>query len=119
MSRNTARKAESPRAPAERADASLIAGNVRIHNRRTSVRLEPEMWSALYEIAKMENISIHDICSVVDDGKQDGESFSSSLRVFLLKYYRDAARGVRKPVRLKKRPQVRAHQAAVVEERAE
>lgn len=94
MPRNSVRKAV-----VERADASLIAGNVKIHDRRTSVRLEPEMWSALHEIAKTEGITIHDVCTAVDDGKTDGESFSSSLRVFLLQYYREVARGIYRPVK--------------------
>ena len=88
MPRNTARKAVI-----ERPEPSLIAGNVKIRDRRTSVRLEPEMWSALREIAEREDVTIHDVCTIVDECKLDGESFSSSLRVFLLKYYRQAARG--------------------------
>jgi predicted DNA-binding ribbon-helix-helix protein len=101
MARNLARK--SVKTPIhEIPDTSLIAGNVRIHDRRTSVRLEPEMWSALYEIAELEDISIHEVCAAVDDCKMPGESFSSSLRVFLLKYYRQVARG-RKTFRFDKR----------------
>ena len=102
MSRSSARKADRT-SSVEKPDASLIAGNVKIHNRRTSVRLEPEMWSALYEIASMESLSIHDVCSTVDDYKMPGESFSSALRVFLLKYYREVARGTPKRVNFKKK----------------
>lgn len=90
MARNSARKKASAKAKAE---PTLIAGNVKIHDRRTSVRLEPEMWSALNEIASMESMTIHGVCSAVDDCKLEDESFSSALRVFLLKYYRDVARG--------------------------
>jgi predicted DNA-binding ribbon-helix-helix protein len=87
---------------AERADAWLVAGNIRIHGRRTSVRLEPEMWSALHEVAELEDMKIHDVCSAVDDCRAEGESFSSALRVFLLQYYRGAATGTRKPPGLQK-----------------
>ena len=96
MSRSSARKAVRP---PERSDASLVAGNVWIHDRRTSVRLEPEMWSALREISEREDMSIHDLCTAVDDCRMNEESFSSSLRVFLLQYYRKVARGGKKALK--------------------
>lgn len=71
---------------------ALQSKNVRIHNRRTSVRLEPEMWKALNEIAAIERCSIHDLCSRVYDAKEPGASFTAALRVFMMKYYRSAAR---------------------------
>src|SRR4051812_12086399 len=71
---------------------ALQSKNVRIHDRRTSVRLEASMWSALNEIAKMEDCSIHDLCGAVHDLKQPGMSFTAALRVFLMEYYRAAAR---------------------------
>jgi predicted DNA-binding ribbon-helix-helix protein len=101
LSRNSARKIESS---ADRAEAWLIAGNIRIHGRRTSVRLEPEMWSALHEIALLEDLTIHDVCGAVDDCRNDSESFSSALRVFLLQYYRGVAAGGRKQPAALKRP---------------
>lgn len=71
---------------------ALVSKNVRIHHRRTSVRLEPEMWHALREVAEMEKCSIHDLCSAVYDQKEQGASFTAALRVFLMEYYRTAAR---------------------------
>ena len=71
---------------------ALISKNVRIHDRRTSVRLEPEMWNALNEIAGIEDCSIHDLCGAVHDLKDDGASFTAALRVFLMEYYRTAAK---------------------------
>ena len=71
---------------------ALQSKNVRIHNHRTSVRLEPEMWSALNEIAILENCSIHDLCGAVHDLKDPKTSFTAALRVFLMEYYRTAAR---------------------------
>ena len=75
---------------------ALLSRNVRIHERRTSVRLEPEMWRALNEVAETEECSIHDICSAVHDRKGPDISFTAALRVFLMEYYRAAAR-VQKP----------------------
>jgi len=71
---------------------ALISKNVRIHDRRTSVRLEPEMWDALNEIAVLEDCSIHDLCGAVHDLKDAGASFTAALRVFLMEYYRTAAK---------------------------
>lgn len=87
-----------------RATASLVAGNIKLHGRRTSVRLEPEMWRALHDVAEAERLSIHDICSTVDDCKGKDESFSSALRVFLLKYYRAAASDIRSGLQTRLRP---------------
>ena len=69
-------------------NGSLQSKNVRIHERRTSVRLEPEMWMALNEIAAMEGCSIHDICGAVSDLKSKKASFTAALRVFVMEYYR-------------------------------
>jgi predicted DNA-binding ribbon-helix-helix protein len=71
---------------------ALISKNVRIHDRRTSVRLEPEMWDALNEVALLEECSIHDLCGAVHDMKDEGASFTAALRVFLMEYYRTAAK---------------------------
>lgn len=71
---------------------ALVSKNVRIHERRTSVRLEPEMWHALREVAEIEGCSIHDLCGAVHDLKEPGASFTAALRVFLMEYYRTAAR---------------------------
>ena len=72
------------------ASSALQSKNVRIHNRRTSVRLEPRMWTALNEIAVLEGCSIHDLCGVVYDLKTPGTSFTAALRVFMMEYYRTA-----------------------------
>lgn len=70
---------------------TLLSKNVTIHGRRTSIRLEPEMWAALKEIAKREKCTIHRICSVVYDRKNDKSSLTAAIRVFLMAYYRSAA----------------------------
>jgi len=71
--------------------SSLVSKNVRINKRRTSVRLEPEMWNALFEISEIECCSIHDLCSAVFEFKNRNTSFTAALRVFLMTYYRSAA----------------------------
>jgi predicted DNA-binding ribbon-helix-helix protein len=81
-----------PAAKKTAAQGALISKNVRIHDRRTSIRLEPEMWDALKEIADIENCSIHDLCGAVHDLKEEGASFTAALRVFLMEYYRTVAK---------------------------
>lgn len=75
--------------------STLQSKNIRIQDRRTSVRLEPEMWEALHEIAAMEGCSIHHICTAVHESKMQATSFTAALRVFLMVYYRTAALGGR------------------------
>jgi predicted DNA-binding ribbon-helix-helix protein len=88
---------------------ALQSRNVRIHDRRTSVRLEPEMWNALNEIAKMEGCSIHDFCGAVHDLKGPQTSFTAALRVFLMEYYRAAAQPESHAVQVQQRLREQAH----------
>lgn len=71
--------------------STLISKNVTIHGRRTSIRLEPEMWSALYELAKRERCNIHRVATVVHDRKNEKSSLTAAIRVFIMAYYRAAA----------------------------
>lgn len=71
--------------------SSLVSRNVTILGRRTSIRLEPEMWKALTDIARREQCRIHDICSLVFLRKGENTSFTAAIRVFLMLYYRAAA----------------------------
>lgn len=76
----------------QKKQSALQSKNVRIHDRRTSVRLEPEMWRALKEISDLEKCSIHDLCGAVHDLKDPDASFTAALRVFLMEYYRTASK---------------------------
>jgi len=70
---------------------TLLGRNVTILGRRTSIRLEPQMWDILYEVAEREKTTIHEFCSLVSIRKHENASLTSSIRVFLLLYYRAAA----------------------------
>lgn len=70
---------------------TLISRNITVMGRRTSVRLEPEMWTALREIARREQCSIHDICTLICVRKNLRTSLTAAIRVFLMLYYRAAA----------------------------
>jgi predicted DNA-binding ribbon-helix-helix protein len=71
--------------------STLVSRNITILGRRTSVRLEPEMWNALRDIAKREGCSTHDICSLINIRKNMHTSLTGAIRVFLMLYYRAAA----------------------------
>ncbi len=71
--------------------STLVSRNITVVGRRTSVRLEPEMWTSLREIARRENCKIHDICSLIQLRKNPATSLTAAIRVFLMLYYRAAA----------------------------
>lgn len=71
--------------------SSLISRNISIAGHRTSIRLEPEMWQALKDIARRENCSVHVLCSLVSMRKRPRSSLTAAIRVFVMLYYRAAA----------------------------
>lgn len=75
----------------EEKKTSLVSRNITVLGHRTSVRLEPEMWSSLHDIARREKCTIHDICSLVSLRKKPETSLTAAIRVFLMLYFRAAA----------------------------
>ena len=72
-------------------DGSLVNRNVVIDGRRTSVRLEPEMWQELRHICKREGDTIHTMCTKINNRRAPNRSLTSAIRVHLMTYYRSAA----------------------------
>lgn len=72
------------------AKSTLVSKNITVLGKRTSVRLEPEMWRALKDISKREQCTIHDLCSLVSLRKNVHTSLTAAIRVFLMLYYRAA-----------------------------
>jgi len=70
--------------------STLVNRNVFIGRRRTSLRLEPAMWDALAEICRREDMSLHEICALVDE-RRHASSLTAAIRVFVLTYFRAAA----------------------------
>lgn len=68
--------------------SSLVSRNITILGRRTSVRLEPEMWMAMKSIAKREGCSIHELCSLISLRKRDNTSLTAAIRVFIMLYFK-------------------------------
>lgn len=70
--------------------STLINRNVTIRGRRTSLRLEPAMWDALYEIAEREGLTIHELCTQIQSRRQES-TLTAAIRVHILIYFREAA----------------------------
>jgi predicted DNA-binding ribbon-helix-helix protein len=70
---------------------ALISRNVTINDRRTSIRLESQMWIALKEVADRERCSIHDICTVIANRKSANITLTAAIRIFLVLYYKSAS----------------------------
>src|ERR1700744_4128394 len=78
---------EKPKA----ARSTLVSRNVTIARHRTSVRLEPEMWSGLSEICRRERSVLHEICTAIAMRKPENSSLTAAIRVFVMAYFRAAA----------------------------
>ncbi|MFD2206890.1 ribbon-helix-helix domain-containing protein [Kiloniella antarctica] len=70
--------------------STLVNRNITLKGRRTSLRLEPDMWDALFEICIREDCHISNLCTTIDDAKA-GSSLTAAIRVFILIYFRNAA----------------------------
>ena len=63
----------------------LINRNITVSGHRTSVRLEPEFWTGLAQIAEREHLTIDQLCSEIDRGAGD-LSRTAAIRVFIASY---------------------------------
>ncbi|MFA4994996.1 MAG: ribbon-helix-helix domain-containing protein [Bdellovibrionales bacterium] len=87
LSKNTQTREVSKEHPR----STLVSRNVVISGRRTSVRLEPEMWDGLREICQRERSTMHQVCTTVSLQKMDETSLTAAIRVFVMRYFRLAA----------------------------
>ncbi|HUN45759.1 MAG TPA: ribbon-helix-helix domain-containing protein [Stellaceae bacterium] len=71
-------------------DSTLVSGNVTVAGRRTSIRLEPQMWGALREICAREGKTVHMLVTEVDRGRA-ASSLTAAIRVHVMDYFRTAA----------------------------
>jgi len=69
---------------------SLVGRNVTIGGRRTSLRMEQEIWDALAEICKRESKTIHQICTMIEE-RRSVSNRTSAVRAFIIAYFRVAA----------------------------
>lgn len=75
-----------------RRQSTLKVRNVRIGRRRTSLRLESAMWDALQEISEREGVTQNELLTGIAQGQSES-SFTASVRVFTLNYFRSLAAG--------------------------
>lgn len=69
----------------------LESRNVTVGNKRTSMRLEPQMWNAIEEIAAREGVTINNLCTQIDKKRTDlavTVGLTSATRVFIIAYFR-------------------------------
>ena len=70
--------------------SSLELRNIVVKGHRTSVRLEPEMWSSLELILKRERITLARLCTLIDRQRRQS-SLTAAIRVYISNYFRTAA----------------------------
>jgi predicted DNA-binding ribbon-helix-helix protein len=90
MPKNSEPKSDDKQGPTSRGASTLVNRNVFIGRHRTSIRLEPAMWDSLTEICRREDMSLHEICGLIDARRQ-ASSLTAAIRVFALTYFRVAA----------------------------
>jgi predicted DNA-binding ribbon-helix-helix protein len=95
-----------PRRNHENGSSSLVIRNIVVEGHRTSVRLEPQMWDALHDVARRQQLTIHDLVTVIDR-ERTASSLTAAIRVYIVDFYRAAALSGAQPtpVRSLPRPQ--------------
>jgi len=65
--------------------------NIRVGDRRTSVRLSPVLADAVAQIADRERCELHELYTYIDRTKEKGVSRATAIRDFAIEYFMDAA----------------------------
>jgi len=68
----------------------VIKRSVVIHGHKSSVSLEEPFWTSLKDIARLRGQTLTDLVSGIDSTRAHN-NLSSSLRIFVLEYYRGVA----------------------------
>lgn len=64
----------------------LVNRNITVGSLRTSVRLEPQFWEALSDIAARERLTVDRLCTIIDANA--GElGRTAAIRVFIASYF--------------------------------
>lgn len=75
---------------AHRMDQTPVCRNIYVSGRRTSVRMEPVMWQSLDEIRDQENMTLNQLCGLIDSVRSEA-GLTAALRIFIISYYRAQA----------------------------
>src|ERR1700751_845171 len=65
----------------------IVKRSIMIAGQRTSISLEDAFWRGLKEIAAKHDMSVQSVVAAVHGGRHRG-NLSSTLRLFVLEYYR-------------------------------
>ena len=63
--------------------------SIRLNGRITSMRLEPEFWDALADVAEREGITGDELVARINRERRPGDSLTPAVRLFLMRYYRE------------------------------
>ena len=74
----------------------VVKRSIVIAGHKTSVSLEDGFWLGLKEIAAGRKHTLSDLVASIDT-RRAGGNLSSAIRLFVLEYYRDAARANKAP----------------------
>jgi predicted DNA-binding ribbon-helix-helix protein len=78
-----------PRHSTKGPDTSSKIRNVVVGGYRTSIRMEPTMWSALQDVARYRGLSVNDLVTWISTNKESGSSLTAAVRVYLVQFYRN------------------------------
>ncbi len=59
---------------------------LKVGDRYTSVRLEPQIWRILQEVSDEHGCTVSELCEMVYNRKGKDSSFTSAIRTFLISY---------------------------------
>ncbi len=65
----------------------MICKNVKIKGHRTSLRLEQSIWDTVDDICRREDITVHQLFTLIDNRRQ-GNNRTSAVRSFVVGYLR-------------------------------
>ncbi len=61
----------------------LVTRNIRISDRRTTIKLEQDYWDALDRIAQRNSTTVDALCTIISN-LHDGGNMTSAIRVYVL-----------------------------------
>jgi predicted DNA-binding ribbon-helix-helix protein len=70
---------------------NLIHRKIEFDGRPTSLRLEPEFWDYLREIAFLKQVPISALISVINQQRGKHVPLASALRIYVAEHYRELA----------------------------
>lgn len=70
---------------------AVVSRSVNVGGRRASLRLEATIWDGMKEVAEREGKTVEALCTEIHGSRTDGIPFATSVRVFVLNYFRSGA----------------------------